>query len=115
MIKNGRPYSNENGWIDDGLITNKPQEIQDIVLSWIRNNFLPRKTELTGSTSYGLKHILQSDMGIYLTNNEFKDAMMMCGFNPVNPNKLNWTYRISKKSPVFGLWKKRWSGTSRKS
>ena len=50
MIKNGHPYSNENGWIDDGLITNKPQEIQDIVLSWIRDNFLPRKTELTGST-----------------------------------------------------------------
>lgn len=113
MIKNGRPYTDENGAIDDGLLTDHPQEIQDIVLKWIRENFLPRKTELPTSTSYGLKHILQRDTGIYLTNNEFKDAMMMCNFNPVDPNELNWTYCISKKSPAFSLWKKHRNGTSR--
>lgn len=30
-------------------------------------------------TSYGIKHILQSNTGIYLTNNEFKDAILLCG------------------------------------
>lgn len=52
-------------------------------------------------TSYGLKHILEHDTGIYLTNNEFKDAMLICGYEPVNPQELNWTYCISKKSPAF--------------
>ena len=45
--------------------------------------------------------IFEKDTGLYLTNNEFKDAMLMCGYEPVNPNELNWNYCISKKSPAF--------------
>ena len=80
----------------------------DEVLDWIRVNFLPAKNVLHGHTSYGLKHILQDDTGIYLTNNEFKDAMMLCGYEPSNPNELNWHYRIKKRSPAFSLWRKRY-------
>lgn len=101
MIRNGGPYTNENGWEDAGLITDHPEEEQKIVLDWIRRNILPRKTVLHERTSYGLKHLLEHDVKIYLTNNEFKDAMMMCGFEPVDPNMLNWIYRISAKSPAF--------------
>ena len=28
------------------------------------------------------------------TNNEFKDAMLLAGYQPVNPKDLNWKYRI---------------------
>ena len=35
MIKNGRPYSNENGSIDDGLITSHPDNEINIVLNHI--------------------------------------------------------------------------------
>lgn len=101
MIINGRPYTNENGWTDDGLITTHPQEKITVIIDWIRQNLMPRKTPLTTRSSYGLKHLLEHDTGIYLTNNEFKDAMMMCGFQPVNPNELNWCYCISKRSPAF--------------
>lgn len=101
MIKNGRPYSNENGYVDDGLITEHSKEEQETVMNWIRDNIKPRKTPLYSRTSYGMKHILEGNTGIYLTNNEFKDAMMMCGFEPTNVNELNWTYCISKKSPAF--------------
>ena len=101
MLKNGRPYSNENGYVDDALITNRTQEEIDIVYRWIDMNLFPRKTTLTSYTSYGIKHILERDTGIYLTNNEFKDAMLMCGYKPTNPNDLNWCYCISKKSPAF--------------
>lgn len=101
MLKNGRPYSNENGYIDDALITNRPQNEYDIVCNWIYDNIFPRKTPLYSKTSYGLKHLLQHDTGIYLTNNEFKDAMLLCGYKPVNPNELNWCYCISKRSPCF--------------
>ncbi|MBR0060268.1 MAG: hypothetical protein IJP68_02200, partial [Selenomonadaceae bacterium] len=58
-------------------------------------------TPLPVPTSYGLKHYLQDEMDIYLTNNAFKDAMLQCGFEPVDWEELNWVYRISKKSPAF--------------
>ena len=101
MIKDGRPYSNENGYVDDALITSRSQEEIDTVCRWIDMNLFPRKTVLDSHTSYGIKHILERDTGIYLTNNEFKDAMLMCGYTPVNPNELNWCYCISKRSPAF--------------
>lgn len=101
MIKNNRPYTNENGWVDDELIIDIDEKEQEIVFNWIDKNIMPRKTELDTRTSYGIKHLLEQDKGIYLTNNQFKDAMMHCGYMPVNPNELNWTYRISKKSKAF--------------
>lgn len=101
MIKNGRPYSVENGYIDDKLITDEPRVIMDATIEWIQLYISPRKTPLLDRTSYGIKHILQSDTGIYLTNNQFKDAMMQCGYMPVNPNSLNWSYCISKRSLAF--------------
>ena len=101
MIKNGRPYSIENGYEDADLITDHSETDQHIVMDWIVNNLVPRKTVLYESSSYGLKHILERDTGIYLTNNEFKDAMLLAGFEPANPNDINWYYRISKKSPAF--------------
>ncbi|MBN4083809.1 hypothetical protein JXZ92_03210 [Mycoplasma sp. CSL10137] len=101
MIINNRPYTNENGYVDDELIADIDEKKQEIVFNWIDENIMPRKTKLETITSYGIKHLLQKDTGIYLTNNQFKDAMMHCGYKPVNPNELNWTYRISKKSKAF--------------
>lgn len=100
-MRNGRPYSIENGYEDAGLITDHTESEQEIVRDWISKNLYPRKTVLSDRTSYGLKHILQRDIGIYLTNNEFKDAMLLAGYEPANPNELNWHYAISKKSPAF--------------
>lgn len=101
MYRNGRPYTDENGYVDAGLITDKPQEMQNAVRDWIRQNILPRKTVNPWHTSYGIKHDLERDTRIYLTNNEFKDAMLQCGYTPSNPDALNWTYCISEKSPAF--------------
>lgn len=101
MIKDGRPYTNENGWIDDGLLTDRPAEEQETALRWIRENIRPRKTPLRERTSYGIKHILQRDTGLYLTNNQFKDGMLLSGYEPTDPNELNWHYCISAKSPAF--------------
>lgn len=101
MIKNGRPYTIENGSHDCDLITDLPDIDMKIVFSWIQNNIIPVKTVNLCSSSYWLKHVLQHDTGIYVTNNQFKDAMLMCGFPPVDDRDLNWIYRISKKSPVY--------------
>ncbi len=95
MIKDGRPYTNENGSEDIALVTSLPYEDMRKVDEWIRQNIRHRTRELEGRTSYGLKHDLERDTGIYLTNNAFKDAMLLAGFKPIDPNELNWRYRIS--------------------
>lgn len=100
MLINGRPYSNENGYIDDGLITSHTDEEIKIVRKWIRDNIIPAKKILQDRTSYGLKHLLEHDTDIYLTNNEFKDAMLFEGYIPQNPNALNWKYRIRLKRDI---------------
>lgn len=112
MIRNGRPYTNENGWEDNGLITDRSDDVKNAVDEWIRQNVRAAGIVLSGRTSYGMKHLLEHDTGIYLTNNEFKDAMMLAGYSPVNPRELNWRYRIvltrdinDNPSPFF-----RWAG-----
>ena len=100
-MKDRRLYSNENGYVDDALITNRSKEEIDIVCRWIDMNLFPRITVLDSHASYGLKHILERETGICLTNNEIKDEMQMWGYTPANSNDLNWYYCISKRSPAF--------------
>ncbi len=102
-VRNNRAYTKR----DEELISDLSQENMGKVLVWISTNIYPRKTPLLTSSSYGLKHIMTSDIGIYVTNNQFKDAMLMCGFIPINENILNWNYYISKRSPCFFKWKLR--------
>ena len=107
MIKNGKPYTNENGYVDDELLSDFPEGIQDIVLLWIHDNIRTSKSVNKCHSSYGIKHILHNDTNIYLTNNQFKDAMMQCGHNPDDPDRLNWNFRISERSPAFTPLEKR--------
>jgi hypothetical protein len=101
-IKNNKPVTQNDTSLLKDLI---PSE-QKTVLDWIGINIQPRKTPLYGSSSYGIKHILQRDTGVYCTNNQFKDAMMQSGFMPVDEHELNWHYCISKRSPAFD-WRSR--------
>lgn len=101
MFKDGRPYSIENGCIDARLITEHSEEEQSKVYDWICENIIEGNRKNSKHTSYGMKHILQRNTGIYLTNNEFKDAMLHMGFLPTDPDKLNWTYKIKESSPAF--------------
>ena len=86
---------------DSDLLSDEPPEKQKIILNWIKENLHPRKTPLLLPTSYSLKDFLNSETGIYLTNNAFKDAMLQCGFEPKNFEEPYWRFGISKKSPVF--------------
>lgn len=92
-----RPYKMN----DDNYITELSQNDMDTVLNWISENIYLRKTPLYGCSSYGLKHIMTKATGIYVTNNQFKDAMLRCGFMPVDSAELNWHFCISKRSPCF--------------
>lgn len=94
MIRNGRPYTNENGVVDDALVTRHDDAELRKIDGWIRKNIRGSRKICVGHTSYGIKHDLERDTGIYLTNNEFKDAMLLAGYKPVDPDELNWRYRI---------------------
>ena len=56
MIKNNRPYSIENGYIDDGLITSHSEEEIEAVNKWIDENIAPNKKILRGRTSCGIDY-----------------------------------------------------------
>ena len=101
MIKNDRPYTNECGHNDFNLVTDHNRSEQERIFTWIKKNISKRKTPLYGHSSYTLKHLLEKATGIYLSNNEFKDAMLLCGFKPIDENDLNWNYCISKRSKAF--------------
>lgn len=65
-------------------------------------NFKPIKTINTRSSSYGLKHIFErSYNGFYITNNQFKHAMKLCGYRAVTFDycePINEFYNISSIS-----------------
>lgn len=101
-IINGRAFTEG----DTALFGDLPKETQNIVLKWIRQNIIPRKTPLQYKwSSYGIKHCLQAMTNIYVTNNQFKDAMLLCGFYPVDETEVNWHYCISEKSPAFDIYR----------
>lgn len=86
---------------DTLLMMDLPFETQAKVLKWIYYGLLPAKRINPCRTSYDLKHILQKHTGVYLTNNQLKDAMLFCGFAPVDKTELNWRFRIKETSPAL--------------
>lgn len=81
---------------------NLTDEKKKSLCKWIEANIMPRKTFNYSRSSYGMKHLFEkSEGGFYVTNGQFKGAMLKCGFEPANENELNWHFRISTKSPAF--------------
>lgn len=92
---------------DTGHFEEMSEENQEKVIAWIKANIFPGKTKWGERGSYKLKHDLQHDTKIYMTNNQFKEAMLVCGFRPVKVNELSWYYRIDRKSPICIWYKER--------
>lgn len=117
MIKNGRPFTdNGNGNVDDTLLNRHKHLDIKVVGEWIRNNIEP-SDDVYGTGSYALKHKLEHDTKIYMTNNEFKDAMLLAGYEPVDPDENSWHFRCSyipdkviNPSPFFAMAKDRYTG-----
>ena len=89
-IINNRAYTDG----DTGIYTDLPLDIQKALIKWIERNIYGRKTANLIYSSYDLKHCAERNIKYYITNNQFKDAMLYCGFYPVNPKELNWYYKI---------------------
>ena len=85
-----------------------PEDIQEISLIWLKANVLSRKTPLLQHSSYGLKHLLHAGTDIYMTNNQFKEAMLLCGFKPVNEYEWRWLVLLHQQK-ITNLQKtRRW-------
>lgn len=65
---------------------------QAALLEWIRLAIKPAKS-VAPTTSYGIKHDFEVP-GFYITNGQLKGAMLAAGYAPVDPDDLNWEFRI---------------------
>lgn len=81
-------------YLDDALLDDIPKRQQKEVMAWIKNNIYERKTPNHMYHTYRLKHIIQWDTGIYLTENQFKDAMLRSGYMPVDRYDSSWIFNI---------------------
>lgn len=96
VMRNGRPITVnfESGTADKTLVYDLPGEDLALVNSWINDNIRPADCNRTGYSSYGLKHLLERDTSVYLSNNQFKHAMLLSGYEPNDPDELNWDFNI---------------------
>lgn len=114
MIKDGRAYTlkSENGLGDecDQITTGATMGgidtagFMSLVFGWIHDHIAPATRTYTRSTSYGFKHMVENEIGYYITNNQFKDAMLLCGYQPVNANETNWMFKIKVSLPSESKW-----------
>ena len=65
---------------------------------WISANLQPMKTINRRHTSYGLKHLAESRLGFYVSNDDMKAAMVACGFEAEQVSELNCSYNVSERS-----------------
>lgn len=99
-------------WVgnEEFIEANKPEHFntltpkeKKILLDWINRNLEPFRTEGFHSirTSYRLKHNFEfSEEGFYITNGQFKGAMLACDFEPKDYDALNWNFRLGKNAGV---------------
>ena len=77
------------------------------LLEYVWCNFEPMKRTARGQynqkhSSYSLKHRYEA-VGSYVTNGQFKAAMLLCGYAPEDPAALNWRFKIAPSSPAIAL------------
>jgi hypothetical protein len=80
-------YDNLRDWQKEGLA----EWIEDYVKPHATKNYNPNRS------SYGLKHMFQYSYGFYVTNGQFKGAMLAAGFQPECYDSLNWTFKVGKR------------------
>lgn len=73
---------------------------QEQLLAWINKNFIYTNTFNTKRSSYYIKHLFEKE-NFYVTNGQFKGAMLKAGFKVKNPDSDNWYFNISMRSPAF--------------
>lgn len=67
-------------------------EAYDSALKWIAEK-IQYRTKVCEHTSYGLKHIFERDTSQYISNDDFKKAMLLSGYMPIDSSETNWRFK----------------------
>ena len=105
MDKNKMEILNVNGQdvyirIDDEIDYIVDNETIELVLEWVKKYIRPyEQCNINYShSSYGLKHIVEENIGMYVNNGVFKVAMAKLGFGISHKySYLNPSYNIDEK------------------
>ena len=70
----------------------------EMAVEWIKASIEPCNNEGAYS-SYGLKHCFEYDSRYYITNDDFKRAMLEAGYKPTKRSMkwMNWCFRYRPK------------------
>jgi hypothetical protein len=87
----------------------------DILIHWIKTNFIPRATINHSIHSYNIQYLFEKvyDNGFYVDNDTIKDAMLECGFRTDNSRDVNRHFNVSQKSPAVQTRREHFSGDSK--
>lgn len=78
-------------------------KIRYMTIRWIDHNLKKRKTANKHRTVYGVKHVLQAQTGIYLTESQFAEALLRCDYRLIRSSHCKYVMyiNVSDKSPAF--------------
>ncbi len=78
---------------------NLTEEQQEILQDWILKNLERDNRFDLATNSYDLKHIFSDSLnGFYITNGQFKGAMLAAGYEVKDELLENWCFNVSKRS-----------------
>ena len=70
-----------------------PHDRQAYLLGWIKQHMIEQKQWNRKESSIEMKHRYEDETGYYVTNGQFKGAMLVAGFQPENEKKQNWRFK----------------------
>lgn len=74
------------------------EEYQNKIVHWAETRLMKTNGKNNSYSSYNLKHICEKTIDQYVSNDDMKAAMIICGFTSFNENGLNQFYNITKIS-----------------
>jgi hypothetical protein len=69
-------------------------EAKEALQYWIEHAIKPAKKADDRHSSYGLQHDYQHETTLYISNAQFKGAMLMAGYLPTDKNEQHWHFKI---------------------
>lgn len=89
--------TNNVGVNDPNHFENLSDGEKEILVSWIPQNLGRSDNFYKQASSYQLKEIFErSPQGFYITNGQFKGAMLAAEYSVLDKKALNWHFNISK-------------------
>ncbi len=93
------PGLTKNGWCTPG----EPIEVDQLqhITKYINTYFEPSKSIYRKRSSYGLKHLVERNIGIYISNGEFIAAMLLCGYQSYKETTWNCYFKIKNRKEAL--------------